>query len=239
MAEQSPITSNSLGPITTGLLACDALKELLNTRQKMQDFVAWLVGTDGNLTTDFKNAILHQLLFDAAKKGWLVMSDETTGYPTLTERLLLNKLAGGTAVDGDTLKWDEDALGTDPNIGAWVPFHRFVSTQAVVPPPSTGGIVEVDHGLGYTPTSYMAQLVCIGADVGYAVGDIVDASGLIFYNSGAGEVQHGATVLMNASKVSCVFRNGGGTPHYQLLNKGTWDRDTIDVTKWEVRFVAD
>jgi hypothetical protein len=238
----STILPSDLDPVTDGASACDHLAELAATRTKFQTFLTWLLNedvaatVDGTLSAGFKEAIVQQLLLDAAKKGWLVMSDLTTGYLTLVEKLLLTKLDAGVAVDGDTLRWDDDAI--DATHGAWVPWHEFASSNSAVPPPSTGGIVEAIHGLGYTPTRYRAHLVCISADVGYVIGDIVDAQGLIFYNSGAAEIQQGANVTANATKVSCVFRNGGGTPNYQLLNKSTWARDTIDVLKWEVKFTA-
>lgn len=242
MAEQSEITSSDLAPVTAGAKACDKLVELENTRRKFATFLDWIVSDPtGNLATDFKTAIVRQVLFDAAKKGYFVMSDLTTGYLTLVERVLLNKLQGGTAVDGDGLKWDEDALGTSPNIGAWVPFHEYVSGQSALPAASTGGKIQTAHGLGYRPKHYRGELVCISADGSYSAADVVDAQSLI-QQGGGGEIRPGCSVGADGTNVWAIFvKDGTATRKYFLPDKATFEVDgstPLDASKWECRLIA-
>lgn len=238
----SPITGTDLGAITNGATACDHLSELSNTRTKFHEFLEWMLEDDGTLETGFKEALVQQMLFDAAKKGWFVMSDLSTGYLTLVERVLLNKLEGGTAVDGDFLKWDEDALGTGPNVGAWVPFHEYVSGQSALPAASTGGKIQAAHGLGYRPKHYRVELVCIAADGSYSSGDVVDGHGLL-QKGGGGEIRPGCSVGADGTNVWAIFVKDGTSPgrKYFLPDKSTFEADSgteLDAANWEARLIA-
>lgn len=248
MAVTSPIKPSDLGAITSGVLACDHLKELLNTRTKMQTFLAWLLQDDttGLLGADFKSAILQQLLFDAAKKGWIVRANPVSGYlelasnnESVSELLAVNSLrletlesAGASA--GDLLSFD----GT--SWGAITPIYLAPTTGgSTVPDVTTGGFLSVAHGLAALPKHLRCYLECNSTDVGYAVGDRVDASGLILLRATGGEQMQAITIGADASVVFAVFqvRSGGGG-EYRLVNKSTYERDMIDSSKWNVKFYA-
>lgn len=253
MATTSPIKPSDLGAITGGVLACDHLRELLNTRQKMQTFLAWLLANDetGNLGEDFKAAIIQQLLFDAAKKGWIVRANPSSGYLELANNsdkvselfpphsIRLLTLAVDGAVSGDILGFN----GTD-----WVPrtpiYLAPTTGGATIPDPSTGGILSVAHGLGATPRIRQCDLVCTSADAGYAAGDTVDAMNLIQRGAG-GETRPGVTVGADASTIFAVFvKEGSATRKYFLPNKASFeitdsaDSGEVDPAKWNVKFYA-
>jgi hypothetical protein len=232
MAEASSITSSDLAAVTAGATACDHLTELANTRTKFATFLDWIVSDpSGSLATDFKTAVINQLLFDAAKKGYLVMSDVTTGYLALVEKLLLTKLDQGSAATGDLLRWN----GTN-----WAKSTPFYGGSGTVPSVATGGSVAAAHGLSAAPTFFSCYLVCndVGGDAGYAQNDRIRADTLMYYNSGAPELIQACTVQADATSVRAVFRNGGGAHAYQVHNKSTFARASITESKWDVKFAA-
>lgn len=253
MAVASPIKPSDLGAITTGVLACDHLVELKNTRTKMQTFLAWLLANDetGLLGADFKSAIIQQLLFDATKKGWIVRANPSSGhlelasnsdtvselFPPQSIRLLTLAIDG--AVDGDVLGFD----GT-----SWVPFTPIylapTTGGTTIPDPSTGGILSVAHGFGAVPRVRECNLVCNATDAGYASGDTVDAKNLIQRGAG-GETRPGVTVGADASVVFAVFvKEGSAARKYFLPNKASFeitdgsDSGEVDPSKWDVKFYA-
>lgn len=118
MAATSPIKPADLGAISAGVLACDHLKELLNTRAKVQTFLKWLLTDDsqGLLGDGFKLALVQQLLFDAEKKGWFVETNEISGFLELVRYVTLAKLDPTGATNGDTLIFKDGAwiIKTDP-----------------------------------------------------------------------------------------------------------------------------
>jgi hypothetical protein len=239
MAEQSEITSSDLAAVTQGATACDHLAELSATRTKFATFLDWIVSDpDGNLSTDFKTALIRQMLFDAAKKGWFVASDASTGYLELVETIPLASLDPTGAVEGDTIAFDATA-------GAWeirnAPQSYLAPTSggSTIPAISSGGILSVAHGLGTTPRTFECILECNSTDVGYDAGDRVRADNLIILRDTAGEQMNAVTVGASATLVFVVFqvRSGAGG-EYRLINKSTFARDAIDVSKWDVKLSA-
>lgn len=237
MPAQSPITPSDLGSISDGLLACDHLKELLNTRVKMHTFLAWLLVDDstGNLGDGFKLAIIQQLLFDAAKKNWFVRSNPSTGYLELVQYVPLASLDASGALEGDTLVLKG---------GVWVPqsspsvYLSPTSGGTTVPDPDTGGILLVAHGLASTPNKVECYLVCTVNDIGYVVGDVVNAMGLVKRGSG-GEQRQGVSIGANATSVWAVFTNtGAAVGSYQLPNKSTFAGAAITPGSWNVKLYA-
>jgi hypothetical protein len=240
MAEQSEITSSDLAAITSGATACDHLAELAQTRTKFATFLDWIVSDpSGNLATDFKTAIINQLLFDAAKKGWFVRSNPTTGFLELVEFIPLDGLDDGGATTGDILVW---------NGSEWEPQSAIylapTSGGTTLPAPNTGGLLSVAHGFSAAPKQFACFLECTSADAGYAIGDRVDALGLIQRGNG-GETRQGCTVGVNASLLFAVFVTEGSNPKkYFLPNKSSFeitdstDAGELDPAKWSVKFWA-
>jgi hypothetical protein len=232
----SPITPDDFAPITSGATACDHLAELGNTRSKVEEFLEWLLADDdtGNLGSGFKEAIVQQLLYDATKLGYLVMSDTTTGYLTLVEKLLLTKLSTTGAATGDYMFFN----GT-----TWIkqtPIYAAPSSGGVtVPDPGSGAAVTLAHGFAATPKNYACFLECNDTDLGYAVGDRVDALSLIGENTADNEIGQAVTVFATDTVVGAVFRSpNGANPEYQLPNKSTFVRAQIDRSKWDIKLYA-
>lgn len=253
MAANSPIVPADFAPLAGGTLACDALKSLLRTRTNMQALTAWLLADDstGLLGADFKAAIIQQLLFDAAKKSWIVRANPSSGYLELASNsdkvselfpphsIRLLTLAVDGAVDGDILRYN----GTD-----WVPSSPIylapTTGGATIPSPSTGGILSVAHGFGAVPRVRQCDLVCNATNAGYAAGDTVDAKNLIQRGAG-GETRPGVAVGADASVIFAVFvKEGSATRKYFLPNKSSFeitdssDSGEIDPAKWDVFFYA-
>jgi hypothetical protein len=238
MAEQSSITSSDLAAVTAGATACDHLTELANTRTKFATFLDWIVSDpSGNLATDFKTAVINQLLFDAAKKGWLVATDATTGYLELIEKLALASLDDTGAASGDLIRFN----GTD-----WVKHTPFLyepaSGSVTVPDPDVGGVISVAHSLGYTPSGndFSCYIECNSPDAGYADGDRVSVECLMQVGAGANETRAGAAVGANATNVFVVFLLAGTGPNrvYQLPHKSTFADTDINPALWDVRLCA-
>lgn len=234
MAEQSPVVPSQLGQINDGILACDALRSLLQTRVDMQSYVGWQVDSAGNLTTDFKTAIAHQLFFDLLKKGWFVRSNPSTGFLELVELIPLASLDGSGSVEGDTLVFEGGVWITKSSPSIYL---APTSGGATVPAAATGGALTVAHGLGSTPSKFSAFLECNAADLNYAIGDKVDALSVI-YDNGVNEILQAVTVFANATVVGVIFRNGAGSGDYQIYNKSTFAAGNLDPAKWNVFLYA-
>lgn len=239
MAVASPIKPSDLGEITTGVLACDHLVELKNTRTKMQTFLTWLLANDetGLLGADFKAAIIQQLLFDGSKKGWFVKTHPASGYLELVEKVALADLAITGAADGDGIIYDATAQ-------MWVvddtpdDVYLAPTTGGVTIPASTaGGVLTVAHGLGATPKIFRVLLECATADVGYAVGDVVDACSLMSRTT-APEAKLGCTIWANGTQCGATFFNGAAGSSYRLFDKSGFTNDPITEASWLVKFYA-
>lgn len=253
MAVNSPIVPSDFNDISGGALACDALKSLLRTRTNVKTLLQWILQDDttGLLGSDFKSAIIQQLLFDATKKSWIVRANPSSGhlelasnsdkvselFPEHSIRLLTLAIDG--AVDGDVLGFD----GT-----SWVPFTPIylapTTGGATIPDPSTGGILSVAHGFGAVPRVRECNLVCNATDAGYASGDTVDAKNLIQRGAG-GETRPGVTVGADASVVFAVFvKEGSAARKYFLPNKASFeitdgsDSGEVNPAFWDVKFYA-
>lgn len=234
MAEQSPIVPSDLDAVSSSLLACDYLRALLMTREHLHDFLAWMLQENGELTDDFVNAVLSQLLFDETKFGWYLRTNVSTGKLELIEKIPLSGLDASGGTDGDTIVIESGVWVTRPTTSGF--FDPSVGV-ATVPAVVTGGILSVAHGLGAEPNNFRCYLVCNTIDAGYAVGDRVDAANLLFENPGV-EFGPAVTLFANATTVGAVFRNGAGAHNYQLHSKSTYSRATIVVGSWNVKFYA-
>lgn len=239
MAATSPIKPSDLGAITGGVLACDHLRELLNTRRKMQQFLQWLLVDDqsGLLGVDFKAALIQQLLFDSSKKGWFVKTDEASGYLELVEKVALADLAITGAAEGDRIIYDATA-------GMWVvddtPDDVYLAPTSggtSVPAATVGGVLTVAHGLGAVPTIFKVFLECATADVGYAVGDRVDACSLMSRTT-APEAKLACTIWANGTQCGATFFNGAAGADYRLFDKTGLTNDSITEASWNVKFYA-
>lgn len=243
MSEFSPVTSSDVGPINDGLLACQHLQTLSETRDKFQEFLVWML-TDptGELSTDFKTALTRQMLFDASKKGYIAGSDEGSGYLRLFSPAEFGALIDDGAVPLTAL--DNDGVSTGDLItvisGVWArhtPVYAAPSSGGTtIPLPAAGGILTVAHNLGTTPRSFRCYLECATADANWAVGDRVDAQSLRSFN-GAAEFIQGVDVFANSTLVGAVFRGLVGSS-YHLIDKSGFNRTAITPGSWNVKLYA-
>lgn len=235
----SPIVPSDLAPVTSGATACDHLTELGATRDKMQEFLQWFLANDetGLLGSGFKEALIQQMLFDAAKKGWFLQTNASTGYLELIEKIPLAGLSEAGAVEGDIIEFNGTAwvVTTKPEI-----YLAPTSGGSTVPAVATGGLLSVAHGFSATPNNFRCYLECSAIDIDYQVGDRVDAANLIILRDTGGEQMSAVTVGANSSLVFAVFQSRAGAGgEYRLVEKAsTFDRAAIDPSKWNVRFYA-
>lgn len=240
MATTSPIKPSDLAAITTGVLACDHLVELLNTRRKMQQFLQWLLVDDesGLLGADFKAAIIQQLIFDAAKKGWFVKTNPASGFLELVEKVALADLAITGAVDGDGIIYNATA-------GMWIldntPDDVYLAPTTggtTIPASTAGGALSVSHGLGAAPKIFKVLLECVTPDAAaYAAGDIVDAASLMSRTTG-GETKLAATIWANSTSCGISFFNTAGGSNYRLYHKDGQSYENVTEASWNVKFYA-
>lgn len=117
--------------------------------------------------------------------------------------------------------------------GGWValgsPFsNEFVSSQQV---PPNASLLTVAHGLGTTPKLVTAELVCIVADLGWAIGDVVALASSNGTPSGS---VAGTSIAFNATNV--FISQFGGRLRVMLKNAST--DNFITNASWRVVFRA-
>lgn len=86
-----------------------------------------------------------------------------------------------------------------------------------VSPVSGYSTVTYSHSLGGVPDLVIGEAICISADQGYSVGDIVAARSSLWWNA----TQVGFTI-------------NAGT-NYEIQNKSTGSTATLDKTKWNLK----
>jgi hypothetical protein len=91
---------------------------------------------------------------------------------------------------------------------------------------TTGGTINIAHGLGAIPSLVVPYLKCTSTDVGYSVGDVVLAP--------LSNDTYGLGISLTASNVTLMYNNTATC--IQILDKSTRNNATIDKTKW-VAFV--
>lgn len=210
--------------------------ELILTKRIPLAGVGGVTQTSGLLVVGKKYIIIHLITGDSftnvgagSNEDGVVFTASGTTPTTWTNGSTLQLLADS----GDYIIHN----GTD-----WVkrtPFYGApVTGGPTVPDPATGEMQSAAHGLGATPQNFRVYLECNSADLGYSVGDRVDASSLMFQNTGSGELSAAVSVMANSTSVVAVFRNGGATSSYDLLDKSALTRGDIDRTKWNVKMFA-
>lgn len=134
------------------------------------------------------------------------------------------------------------------SVGNWLkktPFYGApTSGGTTVPDPTTGALLLAAHGLqlngvAAVPRTLKCFLVNNSTELGYAVGDIVDAQALMTVGSG-GEARVGVAVHADATNIYAAFGSQGAAVRtYKLVNKSTFAVDTIAPAKWDVYFYAE
>lgn len=94
--------------------------------------------------------------------------------------------------------------------------------------PGTGVVMSYTHGLGAVPASAELEIVCLTADQGFAVGDVVTP----FTQSGASFVNP-FSVRKNATVVSATT---GSVVSWQILNATSGASVVPTAANWAWRF---
>ena len=105
----------------------------------------------------------------------------------------------------------------------------FVVTQAnQTPLPGLGALLSFSHGLGVVPVSAELELVCLTAEGGYSVGDVINPQ-----TSGSPSYAHNFTICKNATVVEA--RVGNNSPWY-VVHKTTGAIGGATPANWAWRF---
>ncbi len=166
----------------------------------------------------------------------IIWPDGTAANYTITNNQLIEVESDGTnwRVIGAAGKLfvEGGATGNMPGNktqadGLYVP----VRTANVTPLPAAGVGVTVTHTLGYLPTLYQFEAVCLAAEYGYSIGDVVHPfasysnTGLVPISTWASTTQVGInTDATNPSLISAYVKNSGLPT-------------TLTAANWAYRFV--
>jgi hypothetical protein len=114
--------------------------------------------------------------------------------------------------------------------------HKFPSFSRITTSSSfgSGNATVLTHGLGSIPSFVSIQLVCIGPDLGYSIGDIIS----INFGSGAldNRIDTGISVTLSSTTVS--VRWGNDNDFIRILRKNNGRRDNLREQDWDVRITA-
>jgi hypothetical protein len=103
-----------------------------------------------------------------------------------------------------------------------------VTSPQVTPLPSPSTVITVSHGLSAAPVDATLELVCITAEYGYSVGDVIQSAQLsngTFYTP--------AVVWKNATQVGTGWSAATGWSEY---NKSTGASVFLTLANWAYRF---
>jgi hypothetical protein len=104
-------------------------------------------------------------------------------------------------------------------------------TTAITPLPNVAigpGVVTAAHGLGVVPSLVVLELVCVGAEFGYAIGDVIQIT--VITN---GPNDYKLELFKNASLVGYVTRS---TLQWQVANRAANGTIALTSANWALRF---
>lgn len=120
------------------------------------------------------------------------------------------------------------ALPTTPNIQT--------RTDEITTLPTAGTASNSAHALGALPTIVHGYLVCVSADAGYSVGDVVDLDAIAVTGiSGSYNYAGGFFVSFDATNVT-LTANDATTR--KILNRSTGAQHTFVAANWKFRYTA-
>lgn len=146
------------------------------------------------------------LIFPALIGKWIVVNN-TTGAFNITAKTAAGTgvalSAGENNVFGNGINIDYFGLAlpqTDARYQAIL-----MRTSNVTPLPAPGGLISVSHTLGVIPKHVTLECVCLAADRGYSIGDVVQITEM--YNS-TGPVIGSMTILKSTTSVDIQLASG-------------------------------
>lgn len=113
------------------------------------------------------------------------------------------------------------------------PNKKFVSALQTI---TSAGLLTLPHGMATVPDFVQGELVCLTADIGYAVGDIVVVNPAgNGYGSGGAAAQG---VVFRKDATNIYVRYGSGTNPFQLMNGTTGVVANMTNANWNFRVRA-
>ena len=100
--------------------------------------------------------------------------------------------------------------------------------------PSAGGLLTWGHGLGSMPSRYWATLVCQTPELGYAVGEEIEAYGV----SSTGTA-YGSGVAVRSDATNVTARMGSNFPGVVINGSNGVGGQTLNMANWKVRLWAE
>jgi hypothetical protein len=170
-----------------------------------------------------------------AKSALAVVRDTVTGAARLPAGTTAQRPAGVTGdlrYNTTTAKWE----GFNGTIWESVDAVPVLSKEYVSPDQTivAAGLVTLTHGLGVTPKVIMGYLVCVTAELGYSIGDVVPVG--LGSNSSADSNSFGVAVRLGATQI--VARYGGQALVFLVLRADTGVLATIVPANWRLRIGA-
>lgn len=173
---------------------------------------------------------------NAPASGWMI--GEVRAHNDLWVVQRLTAFTAGGRGAGDTTTYERNKA--DGTWGAWYrirsaedeikslfPFTKeYTSAQQTI---TSGGLITLTHGLGAVPKLITGRLVCITAEAGYAVGDVVAVE--LVNNSSSGTDQANSVVL-GTSNIAIRLSNEGGV--FAVGHKGTGARTVLTNANWKL-----
>lgn len=93
-----------------------------------------------------------------------------------------------------------------------------------------------NHGFGVTPKIVKAVLVCLTAELGYSIGDEVDAQTMVY--TATGNQFKICTTYANATQVGCILYWNGSFGTAEIANRTTGVNTAITKANWALRLYA-
>lgn len=116
--------------------------------------------------------------------------------------------------------------------GVNVGLHRRVTSGLLTL--SAGGLLTWGHGLGAQPTRYWATLVCQTAELGYAVGEEIEA-----YSVSSTGTSYGSGIVVRANAANVTARVGSNFPGVVINGSNGVGGQTLSMANWKVRLWAE
>lgn len=152
----------------------------------------------------------------------LTLNGTLAGSPTLTSKA--TPVAADLVVIQDSAASNAIKKATITSLQA---VGRFTSANTAIP--AQGALTAIAHGLAAVPFDWSVRLVNISAELGFTVGQEVDAS--IFFGADVGSA---FTLIADATNISVQRTNDAASIILRRVSATAGSNGTIDTTKWQI-----
>ncbi len=98
---------------------------------------------------------------------------------------------------------------------------------------TSGGLLQLPHGLGVTPRTWQLYIKCTSAEQGYAIGDEVG----VYSNNSTESTPIYNTIYVDSTNVNIRFSNNANC--YVTGNKTTGAKAVLTNSKWDLYVEAE